>query len=218
MVLFRDRRDAGQRLAGRLEYLRGRDCLVLAVPRGGVVVADEVAARLNAPLDLIIPRKIGAPGNPELAIGAVAPDGTVVIREEILDQRGVSREYVEEAARQQLAEINRRLCRYRGDNPPPAIKGRVVILVDDGIATGHTMRAALLAVRKEQPTHVVLAVPVAPPEALEELRDMVDEIACLVSPHDFWAVGQFYQAFDQTSDREVTAILARYNFNPAIPE
>lgn len=207
--VFSDRTEAGRRLAEELMAYKGKDVVVLAIPRGGVLVAVEVADALNAPLDLVIPRKIGAPGNPELAVGAVA-GGEVVINESVRAELGVSDSYLSAEVQRQLAEIDRRRRLYVGDQPPVDLAGKIGIIVDDGLATGYTAIAAVRAVRKAKPDKVVLAVPVAPPDTRRRLAGEVDEIVCLQTPEEFFAVGQFYIDFTQVSDGEVVDILRRY--------
>lgn len=180
---------------------------MLGVPRGGVIVAAEVAKDLKAPLDVIISRKIGAPFNPELAMGAVAPDGTVLYDERLMGVFGLKREALEEEVARQLEEIRRRERLYRGERKPPEYEGRTVIVIDDGIATGFTLRAALRSIGRHRPKKLVLAVPVAPPEVLAGLGGEVDEVVCLETPDEFYAVGQFYSDFSQTTDQEVVTAL-----------
>ncbi|MGH2375802.1 MAG: phosphoribosyltransferase [bacterium] len=205
-MVFADRRDAGRRLAAALGGLRDRRPIVIAVPRGGVVVGHEVATHLGAPLDVIVPRKLRAPFNPELAIGAVAEGGAVFIDEGIA--RGIEAVYVAQEIAAQRAEIVRRVHVYRGDRTIPPLEGRVAVVVDDGIATGATMIAALRAVRALAPSRLVAAVPVAPPDGIARLAREADEMVCLVAPSVFHAVGQFYENFAQVDDHEVTALLA----------
>lgn len=207
-TLFQDRRSAGRLLAEKLMHYRGEDVLVLGVPRGGVIVAAEVAKALEAPLDVIVPRKIGAPFNPELALGAVAPDGTVIYDERLLGILGLKKEDLREEVERQLQEIARRLRLYRGGRKHLECAGRTVIVVDDGVATGFTLRAALRSIRGQRPKKLVLAVPVAPPESLAKLSCEADEVICLETPEEFYAVGQFYCDFRQTSDQEVIDALA----------
>lgn len=205
--MFADRVDAGRRLAERLagrEYPQG---LVLAIPRGGVVVGAEIARALGLLLDIIIPRKIGAPYNPELAIGAVTQDGTAIFNEELLRRFSLTQAAKEKLVAEAVAETNRRMRLYRGDKPVLSWHGRTIILTDDGIATGFTVTAALRSLRKADPQRIVLAVPVAPPDTLETLRPEVDELICLLVPEIFMAVGQFYYSFEQTSDQEVISLL-----------
>lgn len=208
---FRDRADAGRRLAAALVAYADRKPLVLALPRGGVPVAAIVADRLQAPLDLVLVRKIGAPGQPEVALGAVV-DGahpTIVRNEDILAATGTGTAEFDAIGRRELAEIERRRVRYLGKRAPLDVAGRVVILVDDGIATGATVRAALRATRARGPAKLVLAVPVAAPDALEALRSEADATVCLSTPEDFLGVGQFYEDFRQVSDEEVVDLLSR---------
>ncbi|MGB9792126.1 MAG: phosphoribosyltransferase [Thermacetogeniaceae bacterium] len=206
-ALFQDRKSAGRLLAERLLKYRGEDVLVLGVPRGGVIVAAEVAKALGAPLDVIISRKIGAPFNPELALGAVAPDGTVLYDERLLNVFGLRKEDLQGEVERQLEEIARRQRLYRGGREPLRYEGRTVIVVDDGIARGFTLRAALRSIRDQRPKKLVLAVPVAPPETVDKLSCEADEVICLETPREFYAVGQFYCDFRQTSDQEVIEAL-----------
>ncbi len=205
---FANRTDAGRRLAARLASYAGSHPLVLAVPRGGVVVGYEVARALAAPLDVIIPRKLGAPFNEELAIGAVTETGEPLLDRSAIARLGVERDYVEREIARQREEIRRRTERYRAGHPAPDPAGRPVIVVDDGVATGFTITAALRAVRARGPSRLVLAVPVAPPETLVRLEREVDHLVCLAAPEPFFAVGQFYEVFDQTTDEEVVHLLA----------
>ncbi len=207
-MVFADRRDAGRRLAAVLDHLRDRQPYVIAVPRGGVVVGREVAVHLRAPLDVIVPRKLRAPHNPELAVGAVAEGGAVFIDEEIA--RGIRTAYLEQEMASQRAEIARRVQAYRGGRPLPRLSGRAAIVVDDGIATGATMVAALRAVRALTPARLVAAVPVAPPEGIAGLAREADEVVCLAAPAIFHAVGQFYEDFAQVDDSEVVRLLAAF--------
>jgi len=212
MMPFIDRTDAGRQLAKALARYKAQRPVVLALPRGGVPVAAEVATTLDAPLDLILVRKIGVPFQPELAMGAVV-DGrepVIVRNEDVISLTGVSEQEFTATCDQQLAEIERRRKLYLGNRPHPLIAGRTVIVVDDGIATGATTRAALQAVRMRKPSKLVLAVPVAPTESLKELRGEADEIICLEDYEDFGAIGLFYSDFRQVSDTEVIEILARH--------
>jgi putative phosphoribosyl transferase len=212
MMPFIDRTDAGRQLAKALARYKAQRPVVLALPRGGVPVAAEVATVLDAPLDLILVRKIGVPFQPELAMGAVV-DGrepVIVRNEDVISLTGVSEQEFNATCDQQLAEIERRRKLYLGNRPHPLIAGRTVIVVDDGIATGATTRAALQAIRMRKPSKLVLAVPVAPTESLKELRGEADEIICLEDYEDFGAIGLFYSDFRQVSDTEVIEILARH--------
>jgi len=205
--LFADRVEAGKRLASALPDYVGKDGIVLAIPRGGVVVGFEIAHSLGFPLDVIVPRKIGAPNNPELGIGAVTEDGTIILDESLVNQLGVTRDYIREESERQRLEIRRRLKMYRGDVPRPTLKGREVIIVDDGIATGSTMKAALASVRKSGAKTVIAAVPVGPASTIRELERLADRVVCLYTPEPFFAIGEFYDDFTQTENEEVIELL-----------
>ena len=207
MAFFVDRVDAGKRLASALKGFSGKHGVVLAIPRGGVVVGYVIAKALNLPLDVIIPRKIGAPNNPELAIGAVAEDGTAILDDNLIKYLGVSREYIKEETERQKQEIERRLKLYRQDMSYPDLKGLDVIVVDDGIATGSTMKAALASVKNRGAASITVAVPVGPPSTIEELNEMADRVVCLYTPQYFQAIGEFFTDFSQTSDEEVIKLL-----------
>lgn len=205
---FFDRRQAGQQLAVALDFLKDRDnVVVLGIPRGGVVVAYEVAKALGVPLDILITRKIGAPDNPEFALGAVASDGTVVIDRLIVDQLDIPADYILDEIRHQHEEIERRMQMFRGERPYPELKGKVVVLVDDGVATGSTVLASLRALRQREPAELILAIPVGPPETVARLAEEADRVVALETPEPFWAVGRFYIRFDQTTDEEVVELL-----------
>jgi predicted phosphoribosyltransferase len=206
-ALFRDRVDAGAQLAQALQGYRGQDVLVLGIPRGGVVVAAEVARRLGAELDVIVARKLGAPISRELAIGAVTADGERYLNEDILRELRVSERYVQTVTEEEQAEARRREERFRAGRPPARIAGRTVILVDDGLATGATMRAAVRSVRRQAPARLVVAVPVGARETCEELRAEADEVICLFQPEPFWAVGAHYQRFEPVDDATVQELL-----------
>jgi len=208
--MFANKVDAGKQLANTLKNFSDKDeLIVLAIPRGGVVVGYEVARALMVPLDIIIPRKIGAPNQPELAIGAVAQDGSVVLNKKVVAQLGVSRIYIEKERRRQQLEIKRRLNKYRGELPFPSLKGRKVIVVDDGIATGATLKAALSFVKKQGVKELIVALPVGPLSSINELKKDVDQVICLLTPEPFYAIGQFYKDFSQTSDEQVINLLDR---------
>lgn len=211
-MLFRDRVDAGTRLAHMLQKYRGQDCVVLALPRGGVPVAAEVAAYLHAPLDLLLVRKIGVPAHPELAMGSVVDGGDpIVVRDErIMHLSGTSDAEFGRICVAELLEIERRRKFYLGNRRPEPIENRTAIVVDDGLATGNTMRAALHAARLRHPAKLVLAVPVAPAQVLVEFQDEADDLVCVAQPEEFGAVGYYYQDFSQTTDEEVIALLHRY--------
>jgi predicted phosphoribosyltransferase len=209
-IVFENREEAGRQLADRLEHLRPKKPVVLALPRGGVPVAHAVATALGAPLDVILVRKIGVPTQPELALGAVV-DGARAqsfVNQGLMRDLGISEDYLQTETETQLAEIERRRKLYVGDRPYLDVAGRCVIVVDDGIATGATMQAALRALRQAKAGRIVLAVPVAPPDSLETLREEVDEVVCLATPEWFGAIGRFYADFHQLEDDEVVALLA----------
>ena len=205
--MFRDRNDAGAQLAERLEAYRGHDLLVLGIPRGGVAVAAEIARRLNAELDIIVARKLGAPFERELAIGAVTANGGRYLNDALVKAAGVTVEFLQAVTADEMAEADRREGRFRGKRAAPRIDGRTVIVVDDGLATGATMRAAVRSLRKRQPARLVVAIPVAPPETCAALRAEVDEIVALYEPELFLAVGLHYQDFSPTEDREIERLL-----------
>jgi predicted phosphoribosyltransferase len=205
--VFRDRKDGGWRLAAKLAGYGLDDPIVLGLPRGGVIVAAEVARALRAPLDVFIARKLGAPGYPEFGIGAIAPGGVRVVDWPVVQLLGLSEADVSQVIRDETLEIARRLRRYRGNRPLPDLRGRTVILVDDGLATGVTARAAVTALRECAPGRLVLAVPVCSHRAAAQLRTMVDDFVCLSTPVDFRAVGLWYEDFPQVVDEEVIACL-----------
>ena len=206
MALYRDRRDAGERLADALEDLRGTpDLLVLALPRGGVPVAEPVARRLGAPLDVFVVRKIGFPGNEEFAMGAVASGGIVLVQPTLLER--IPGEELRRALQRAVQELNERERSYRGGRPPPNVEGRTVVLIDDGLATGATMRAAVEALRRQRPRQIIVAVPIASPETCEALAREVDRMVCAATPEPFHAVGLWYGDFSPTTDEEVKRIL-----------
>jgi putative phosphoribosyl transferase len=207
---FRDRFEAGRRLASALRHYSGRpNLLVLALPRGGVPVGYEVAQALHAPLDLMLVRKLGVPGHEELAMGAIAAGGIRIISDEIVSALGIPDRAIAAIAANEEHELERRGQIYRGDRPPPEVRGKTVILVDDGLATGSTMRAAVAALRSQKPERLVVAVPVAAAETCEALRQEVDEVVCALAPEPFFAVGNWYEDFSQTSDQEVRELLRR---------
>ena len=208
--MFRDRRDAGIQLAGRLKHYKDYEgALVLALPRGGVVTGFEIAHYLNAPLDVLIVRKIGFPGQPELAIGAISETETVVLNQSIISVYGVSNDYIQGEISRQKEEIIRRVELYRKGKKILEIEGKTIILVDDGVATGATVKAAIATLKKEKIKKLVVAMPVAPPDTAKELKGMVDEFICLETPWDFMAVGSYYDDFTQVSDTEVVEMLQK---------
>lgn len=210
-MVFTDRSEAGRLLAERLQHLRGRDAMVFSLVRGGVPVGHEVAKALGAPLDIVLVRKIGVPDNPELAAGAVV-DGDepeFVLNNEIVEALGLAQADIDRAAERELREIERRRTLYLGGRQRESVEGKSVIVVDDGIATGATTRAALHALRRQNPAHLVLAVPVAPPDALQTLRSDADEVVCLHVAEHLGAIGFYYRDFSQVSDQQVTELLDR---------
>jgi len=208
---FANRREAGRELASKLRQYAGRDdVVVLALPRGGVPVAYELAEALDAPLDIFVVRKLGMPGHPEYAMGAIASGGVRVISDDVIRWYGISPAAIEAVAREELAELERREREYRRDRPMTDLHGRTVILVDDGLATGSTMRAAVQAVRTHRPARVVVAVPVGAPSTCEEFNDITDETVCARTPEPFSAVGLWYHDFSQTTDDEVRALLEEH--------
>jgi putative phosphoribosyl transferase len=208
MIPFRDRRDAGKKLAQELLHYADRsDVIVLALPRGGVPVAYEVALALNVPLDIFLVRKLGLPGHEELAIGAIASGGIRVLNEDIIRALNVSEEMINIVAQRELQELQRREHRYRGDSPVPEVRDHTVILIDDGLATGASMRAAIAGLRAQNPERIVVAVPTAAPEICEALATEVDEIVCAITPEPFLGVGRWYEDFSQTTDEGVWLFL-----------
>ncbi len=210
MSEFADRTDAGRRLAQELsEYEDREDTVVLGLPRGGVPVAFEVTRKLEAPLDVFVVRKLGVPGNPELAMGAIASGGVRVVNEEVVSSTRISDQQIERVSQEEEEELERREQTYRGARPGLSLEGKVVLLVDDGLATGATMRAAINALREHRPREIVVAVPTGPAETCSELEGMVDEVICLTTPSPFLGVGGSYQDFSQTTDEEVRDLLER---------
>jgi len=207
MAYFSDRVEAGKRLTSAMRDFAGKNGIVLAIPRGGVVVGYEIAKALNLPLDVIIPRKIGAPANPELAIGAMTEDGTIILDDNLITYLGVQRDYIKAESERQKHEIERRLKLYRQNEPYPSLKGLDVVIVDDGIATGSTMKAALASVKNRGASTVTVAVPVGPPSTIKELKKQAARVVCLYTPEYFQAIGQFYTDFNQTTDEEVIQLL-----------
>lgn len=207
--MFRDRRDAGAQLAAKLTAYAGDAGLVLGIPRGGVVVAAVVAEKLGWPLDVLVARKIGAPHNSELAIGAVMPDGAAVLDEKMVQAYAIGADYLSRAIAQERRCLRERLLSYRGARAYPAVAGRTVLLVDDGMATGYTMRAAVTWLATQRPAAVVVAVPVAPPEVVAALAPRVRAVVTVAQPEPFYAVGMYYEDFSQTSDAQVVDVLQR---------
>lgn len=211
-MIFRDRKDAGKKLAAVLEKYKNRDdVVILALPRGGVIVAFEVAKALKAPLDIVVPRKIGAPGNPEFAIGAITESGEGIFDEAALEYLQVDEEYIRKTVAEEQKEAKRRLKVYRCGRKGIALRDKTVILIDDGIATGATMRAAIKSVRVRSAAKVLVAVPVMPTDRVSMFKKEADELVYLDAPYDFAAVGQFYEYFEQTTDKEVIGIMEKFS-------
>jgi len=207
-VTFRDRRDAALRLSKLLDRYRSENLIVFGIPRGGVEIGYYIAKELDCLLEVTIPRKIGAPLQPELAVGAVAEDGTIYVEEEVAEIVGISREYIDSAARKELEVIKKRIELYRKGKDIPQLSEYNAVVVDDGIATGATMMATLRLLRKKNPIKLVCGTPVAPPETIHKLRREADDIVCLETPTPFYAIGQFYQDFRQLTDEEVLHYLS----------
>ncbi|NGX58599.1 MAG: putative phosphoribosyl transferase [Chlamydiae bacterium] len=211
-MYFKDRTDAGRQLAEHLlNYEKVPDGIVIGLPRGGVVLAVEVAKRLDLPLDVVCPRKIGAPMNPEFAIGAITETGEGIFNKEAIDYLAVSDEYIKETVEYEKQQAQRRLILYRPGMPPRDLKDKVVIIVDDGLATGSTMKAAIKSIKAEGAKQIVAAIPVSPTDTYAEIREMVDDTVCLSTPPMFQAVGQFYEQFMSTQDDDVVEIMSEYN-------
>jgi putative phosphoribosyl transferase len=207
---FEDRKEAGQYLAEKLkQYADKPDVIVLALPRGGVPVAYEVAQALNAPLDIFLVRKLGVPGHEELAMGAIASGGVRIVNPSVVKQLHISEDAINAVAREELRELERREKAYRGDHPEPDVQGKTIILVDDGLATGASMWAAVAALRKRNPEQIIVAVPTASEETCDQFRSYVDNIVCAMTPEPFYAVGLWYHDFSQTTDDEVRQLLAQ---------
>lgn len=205
---FHDRADAGQKLAALFTpYAHRHDVIVLALPRGGVPVGFEIARALEAPLDVFLVRKLGVPGHPELAMGAIASGGVRVLNRSLIDELGITETEVEQVAVREHLELDRRDRLYHGDQKPPVLRDRIAILVDDGLATGATMEAAIAALREHQPARIIVAAPVGAPETCARLKGLADELVCAEAPFPFYAVGQWYERFDQTTDDEVIELL-----------
>ena len=218
MTLYRDRSDAGRVLATQLTaYANRSDVLVLALPRGGVPVAYEVAKALHAPLDVFIVRKLGVPGHEELAMGAIASGGVCVLNEDVVQMLHIPDRVIEAVIAKEQQELERREHLYRDDRPPPDVRDCTIILIDDGLATGATMRAAIKALRQQHPARLVVAVPVAAPPTCEELGAQVDEIICAKTAEPFYGVGYWYEDFSQTTDEEVHALLAQSEQEKPVP-
>lgn len=212
MTPFKDRRDAGKKLAQQLTTYAGwQNLLILALPRGGVPVAYEIALALNAPLDIFIVRKLGLPGREELAIGAIATGGVRVLNRDIIRMLSVPDEVINFVAKRELQELQRREKLYRGNRPSPDVRDRTIILIDDGLATGASMRAAIAGLRAQQPARIIVAVPAAAQDVCETFRSEVDEVVCAITPEPFYGVGRWYENFSQTTDEEVRILLEEAN-------
>lgn len=206
-MLFKNRVDAGKKLAQSLLQLKGHDVIILGIPRGGVVVANEVAKALGAPLDVVVTRKIGAPGEPEYALGAVTQEGDVIMDRQAAESLGASPSYLDGQIRTKRDEVRKRMQQLRGDSPNPQLEGKVVVIVDDGIATGSSVSAAVISVKKRKPKEVIVAVPVAPAEVVQSLSEDGTRVVCLATPRPFFAIGEFYGDFGQVEDQDVRQIL-----------
>ncbi|MGH4123721.1 MAG: phosphoribosyltransferase [Clostridium sp.] len=206
-MMFLDRMDAGEKLAGSLYKFKDEDVIVLAVPRGGLSIAYDTVKRFGFKWDLIIPRKIGAPHNKEFAIGAVSVDGSYFINNDYVKMLGISQDYIEKEVSEQTVEIKRRMQEYRGVDTFPDVKGKTVIIIDDGIATGFTILAVIKAVKVQGAKKIILAIPVGPREIIEEFKELVDEVICLYIPEEFYAVGSYYENFQQVTDEQVFKIM-----------
>ncbi|MCB2313060.1 phosphoribosyltransferase [Clostridium tagluense] len=206
-MMFLDRMDAGEKLADSLYKFKDEDVIVLAVPRGGIAVGYDTIKRYGLKWDLIIPRKIGAPHNKEFAIGAVSVDGSYFLNNDYVKMFGISQDYIEKEVLEQTVEIKRRMQEYRGVDTFPEVKGKTVIIIDDGIATGFTILAVIKAVKKQGAKKIILAIPVGPRETIEEFKEIVDEVICLYIPENFYAVGSYYENFKQVTDVEVFIII-----------
>jgi predicted phosphoribosyltransferase len=211
-VIFKDRVDAAQKLAKKLEWVKKEDPVILAIPRGGVVTGDVIAKTLGLSLDILVSRKIGAPYNPELAIGAVMHDGSFFPNSELINTLGIPKNYLDEKIAEQLEEIERRLVKFRGRTDYD-LKNKTVILVDDGIATGATVFVAVEWIKKQHPKKIIVAIPIGPQDTIDKLSKIV-EVVVLDAPEIFGAVGEFYQSFDQVEDYQVAQIMSGYGFRP----
>ncbi|MBI4363653.1 MAG: phosphoribosyltransferase [Candidatus Doudnabacteria bacterium] len=207
---FKDRNDAGKQLAKKLLQYKGKDCIVLALPRGGVIIGYFVAQILKCSLDVVVARKLGAPFNPEFGVGAIAPGGVTVLDQASIRALGIRQEDLGRVVIDETAEMKRRIKLYRGSRPPLDLKNKIAILVDDGLATGVTARAAIDFIKAQKPKKLILAVPVAAADTASQMRELVDEFVCLLTPVDFMAVGLWYESFEQVTDEEVVKIMKEY--------
>lgn len=206
-MIFKDRTEAGKKLSEALQSYRGKDVVVLGIPRGGVVVANEVARSLDAPLDIVVSRKIEAPGEPEFALGAVTQEGEVIMDRQAAESLGATSKYLDDQIRKKREEVKDRMQMLRGDAPYPKLEGKIVVIVDDGIATGSSVNAAVMSVRKRKPREIVVATPVAPQDAVETLSEDGTKVVSLETPKTFLAIGEFYRNFEQVEDIEVKRII-----------
>lgn len=209
--MFIDRSDVGEKLSMKLEKFKYENPIILAIPRGGIVTAYETIKKFGFEWDLIIPRKIGLPHNKEVAIGAISVDGTYIFNEKYINMLNISQDYIKNEILEQTEEIKRRLVKYKGNENFPDVKGKTVILIDDGIATGFTIQAAIHSIKKHNAKKIILAVPVAPQDAISQLEKIVDEVIYLIIPDEFYAVGLHYKSFEQTTDEEVFSIVRELN-------
>ena len=210
MELFKNRLDAGRQLTNKLSKYKGKDVIVLAIPRGGIIVGNEIAKAIDAKLDIIVPRKIGSPEDPEFAIGAVAPDGSTSLEEDVVRSYGISENYIKNKVKEEIQEIKRRMNTYRGNKPFPKLKNKIVILVDDGVATGNTMIASVKFIKKQKPKKIVIAVPIAPSDFINKVSSMVNEVISLKPLEPYYAISMHYISFEQTTDEEVIETLKKY--------
>lgn len=209
-MIFKDRIDAGKQLADKLDKFKdNKDLVLLALPRGGIILAYEVAKKINAPIDIVVPRKIGSPENEEFAIGAITETGQGIFDDDIIKSYGISKEYIDQKVEEEKKEAERRLKVYRGDKEAIALKDKIVILVDDGIATGNTIFAAIKSVKSKSPKKIIVAVPVLPPDTIGPVEKVVDELIYIDAPVIFGAIGKFYEVFGQTRDEEVVEIMKK---------
>ena len=209
-MIFKDRIDAGKQLADKLEEFKdNKDVVLLALPRGGIILAYEVAKKINAPIDIVVPRKIGAPGNEEFAIGAITESGEGIFDDDIINSYGISKEYIDQKVAEEKKEAERRLKVYRGKKKAINLKDKIVILIDDGIATGNTIFAAIKSVKSKSPKKIIVAVPVLPPDTIGPVEKVVDELIYIDTPPMFGAIGRFYEFFGQTRDEEVVEIMKK---------
>lgn len=208
---FKDRHQAGRLLAAELTKYKNKDAIILAIPRGGLELGIELSKALSLPLDILITKKIGFPGNPEYAIGAVGPGGEYIVNKEEISRSDISESYIRAEVADLKIKIDEKYERYRGNKKPPELKDKIVIITDDGIATGFTMALSLQIIKKQKPKKIVVAIPVGPPDSIERLKSFADEVICLETPRMFFAIGQFYEEFNQVSDKEAIGYLKEAN-------